>query len=98
MEEVHKKELGAMKWLIRLTERLTILTTSIRIKTDLGLTEDDVEMIRALHRIRELGYVPMHETIVINKEEDCQSTTQANLFHESPSLTADINDKKQKNK
>ena len=99
MEEIYKKELGAMKWLVRLTERLTILTTSMRLKTDLGLTDDDKYiMIEALNRVRELGWIPMYENIVINKEEDNQSVTQTDMFSESPSLTANINDKNKKNK
>ena len=81
MEEIYKKELGAMKWLVRLTERLTILTTSMRMKTDLGLTDDDkYVMIEALNRVRELGWIPMYENIVINRDEESASVTQSNLF------------------
>ena len=89
MEEIYKKELGAMKWLVRLTERLTILTTSMRMKTDLGLTDDDkYVIIEALNRVRELGWIPMYENIVINRDEDSQSVTQTNLFHDEISTTA----------
>jgi len=96
MEETYKKELGAMKWLVRLTERLTILTTSMRLKTDLGLTDDDkYVMIEALNRVREFGWIPMYENIVINRDDDSsQSVTQTNLFHDEiseVSTTAQVN-------
>jgi len=80
MEEVYKKELGVMKWIARLTERLTIITTSMRIKQDLGITEEDREIIEALGALRENGPLLMYETITVNKEEDSQSVTQTNLF------------------
>ena len=90
MEEIYKKELGAMKWLVRLTERLTILTTSMRMKTDLGLTDDDkYVMIEALNRVRELGWIPMYENIVINRGEDSQSVSQSSLFHDESSVTVE---------
>ena len=91
MEETYKKELGAMKWLVRLTERLTILTTSMRLKTDLGLTDDDkYVMIEALNRVRELGWIPMYENIVINREEESASMTQPDLFFDRKSETAKV--------
>ena len=85
MEEIYRKEMGAAKWLIRLTERLTILTTSMRMKTDLGVTEEDVAMIKDLHRAKEMGYVPMFENIVIDRKTDDDespgsSVRQTDLF------------------
>ena len=90
MEEIYRKEMGAAKWLIRLTERLTILTTSMRMKTDLGVTEEDVAMIKDLHRAKEMGYVPMFENIVINKEEPGKTVTQSDLFNDIESVTAKV--------
>jgi len=90
MEEVYKKELGVMKWIARLTERLTIITTSMRIKQDLGITEEDREIIEALGALRENGPLLMYETITVNKEEDSQSVTQTNLFTDEKSVTAKV--------
>ena len=90
MEEIYKKELGAMKWLVRLTERLTILTTSMRMKTDLGITEEDRVMINALCALKEVGPLLMYENITVEKDEDSQSVTQINLFTDEKSTTAKV--------
>ena len=90
MEEIYKKELALLKWIIRLTERLTILTTSMRMKTDLGLTEDDRNLIRALCRMKELEDAFMYENIVINTEDPSQSVTQPDIFSDNTSVTAKV--------
>ena len=90
MEEIYKKELGAMKWIARLTERLTIITTSLRIKQDLGITEEDNEIIRALCGLREVGPLLMYENVTVKKEDNSQSVTQTNLFNEDVSTTAQV--------
>ena len=90
MDETYKKELTPLKWLFRLTERLTIITTSLNIKTDLGLTEDDIRLIRTLHGVKELQDIFMYETVIIKKDDDNISVTQPDLFDDDVSVTAKV--------
>jgi hypothetical protein len=86
MEEIIRKEMTTTKWLYRLAERLRIVTESMKFKSDLGVTEEDWDILRDLHRSHELGYMPMYENVVINKEV-CQTVTQPDLFSDKKDVT-----------
>jgi len=90
MEEIYRKELALMKWIIHLTERLTILTTSMKMKTDYGLTEEDRNLIRALCYLKEVGDTLMYENIIINRDDTSQSVTQSDIFSANTSVTAKV--------
>jgi len=81
MEEIIRKEMTTTKWLFRLAERLRIITESHKFKSDMGVTEEDYDILKDLHRFHELGYIPMYENVVINKESS-QTVTQPDLFAE----------------
>jgi len=86
MEEIIKKEMTTTKWLFRLAERLRIITESHKFKTDMGVTEEDYDILKDLHRFHELGYIPMYENVIINKEPS-QSVTQPDLFTDKKDIT-----------
>lgn len=83
MEEIITKEMTTTKWLYRLAERLRIITESMKFKSDLGVTEEDYDILKDLHRFHELGYMPMYENILVNRDESSQSVSQTNLFSET---------------
>jgi hypothetical protein len=80
MEEIIRKEMTTTKWLFRLAERLRIITESHKFKSDMGVTEEDYDILKDLHRFHELGYIPMYENVIINKGESATSVSQADLF------------------
>ena len=87
MEEIITKEMTTTKWLYRLAERLRIITESMKFKSDMGVTEEDYDILKDLHRFHELGYMPMYENILVNKDESSQSVSQANLFSDKNDVT-----------
>ena len=80
MEEIIKKEMTTTKWLFRLAERLRIITESHKFKSDMGVTEEDYDILKDLHRFHELGYIPMYENVTIDRDKTSQSVTQPYLF------------------
>jgi hypothetical protein len=87
MEEIIRKEMTTTKWLYRLAERLRIVTESMKFKSDLGVTEEDWDILRDLHRSHELGYMPMYENVTIDREKTSQSVTQPDLFTDKKDVT-----------
>jgi len=86
MEEIIRKEMTTTKWLFRLAERLRIITESHKFKSDMGVTEEDYDILKDLHRFHELGYIPMYENVIINKEPS-QSVSQPDLFSDKKDAT-----------
>jgi len=62
----------------------------MRIKQDLGITEEDRDIIKTLCALKETGSLLMYETITVDKEKDSQSVTQVDLFTDKCSVTAKV--------
>jgi len=85
VEEIIKKEMPFIRWLAKITERLNIIQLSMKEKIE--IREEDREIISLLHRAHNMGNIPIYESILIDKEENDQSVTQANLFSADLSST-----------
>jgi hypothetical protein len=53
----------------------------------MGVTEEDYDILKDLHRFHELGYAPMYENVTINREDSGQSVSQTELFNEKKDVT-----------
>lgn len=83
---MNSEELDYKETLLKLTERLTFITLSIKSKRD--LTEEDWGVLQRMHWCYSMGYLPVFYKSVLALEP--QNVTQINLFADNTADTTTL--------
>ena len=76
MEKVIQKEVTFREWFSKITERMTIISLSIKEK--INIRDEDWEVLEALHGFYFMGHLPISRGILINVEDDSEAAQQTN--------------------